>query len=327
MFVVSRSKRIAKHLAPHWVRFTSALCSYTFFTLVSCLSWYSNCHAEVELLDRVIASIDGEAITEAELKRYISAQGQTPPKSFDRTKPENVRTVRDFVISRILEKEASKRGVSVSDAEIDAYVLEIQNQNGLDQAGLEKLLQGRGLTLDEYRTQVSSDILRSRIVSAKVGSRINVVDADIERYLKEHPEMAPESGQLYLEEMVFRFDSDSTEAKKLAEQAISQLEMGADFAAVGGKNYVDIGYVAVDELRPEMAEAVERLESGQHSQAIETTTAVYIVRVRSKSEDGEVDPKLRETIRNELYERRFQEELQRYLSEELPKEYAIEILI
>jgi peptidyl-prolyl cis-trans isomerase SurA len=77
-----------------------------------------------------------------------------------------------------------------------------------------------------------------------------------------------------------------------AKQLVAQIQQGAPFAAVAHQfsslstaaNGGDVGWVAGDDLRPEVRAAVEQMRPNSLSEPIPTTKGVYIVMLRQKRE-------------------------------------------
>src|SRR6266571_9463161 len=80
--------------------------------------------ARAEITNRIVATIDGEPITAHELRRYAkehAAQGTPDAQVLDA-----------LITDRLLEKEVKAQGITARVDEIDRYVEEIQQRNGMD---------------------------------------------------------------------------------------------------------------------------------------------------------------------------------------------------
>ena len=310
----------------------------------------------------VIAAIDGEPITFTDLQNFIAEQGATPPESLDAGDKEIRKQLRDLILARLLEKEAQKAGISIGDPEIQAYIEEIKRQNNVDDAGLETMLKSKGMSLKAYRIQVKNDILKNRIVGAEVRTKVSVSDADIERYVASHPEMsnsqpveveeevpAAEGTTLHLVQILLRVPQDASEEsraelRRQAEELHAKLEDGGDWSELGGAGFTDMGFVSAGDLRDEVQDSVADLSEGETTKVIESPLGFQMVKLVEKKEPEENSAKKEEkveedsskqqlalsdsekqAVKNALFQERVKELLDKYLNDELPKKYSVEI--
>lgn len=304
---------------------------------------------EADVIDAVVATIDGEPLTSGELKRFVSSQARAGGAAESAASPAEPRSaqqqLRDLVTSRLLEKEASKLGISVSESEIGSYISEVKRRNGVEDSQFVTLLSQQGMTVEEYRKQVAADILKSRVVTSRVRSRISIVDEDLQRFAAEHPELVPKAGQLHLHQLFFPATgsasselslgdgqllegSSSAEAaaRAAAEAARDSVKDGRSFASAGGE-YSDLGFIQVNDLRDDFQSALEKTKVGGVSEPILSTQGVYLLFVSEESVGGVLSKEVAEQVKQQLFQVKFREELDRYLNDELPKKYDVEMLM
>ncbi len=313
------------------------------------------------VIDMVIAAIDGEPITFTDLQNFIAEQGTTPPENLNAEDKEIRKQLRDLILAKLLEKEAQKAGISIGEPEIQAYIEEIKRQNNVDDAGLEAMLKSKGMSLKAYQVQIKNDILKNRIVGAEVRTKVSVSDADIERYVAAHPEMrnsqpadieaeipAAEGTTLHLVQILLRVPEDASEEsreelRKQAEELHAKLEDGGDWSELGGEGFTDMGFVSAADLRDEVKDSVADLSEGETSKVIESPLGFQMVKLLEKKEPEENSAKKKEkvqesseqqlalsdgekqAVKNALFQERVKELLDKYLNDELPKKYSVEI--
>lgn len=286
---------------------------------------------QAQVLDMIIASIDGEPITLSDLERQLKVSGAGEMAKLVENREELNRRLRELVVAKLLEREADQMGVVVADEQINAYVEEIKRQNGVDDEEFEKLLKEKGLSLEDYRKQVKEDITRTRIVSMEVRSKVGVSDEDVMRYIEEHPDSLPARGQIRVKQILYKFEGvDSKEAfdalKAQAQSALERVKSGEDWGAVGADRYVDLGYIDIDELRPELGEALKNLKEGEVAELVQSSIGFHVLQlVSKKSDESVIDDELKSEIRDKLFRERFEEKLERFFTEELFKKYRVEI--
>ena len=275
-------------------------------------------------LDSVLLVVEGEPYLESQFNNYLITQDQSDKNLSSAQRQAHLSK---YVADLLIKKEAATKGLTVKAEEVDLYIKEIEKQNGVSRKQLVKLLKQKGMSMDAYSMQVEGEILKTRLLAADVRPRVKIVDEDIQRFLVENPDRLPPSGTVSLEQLEFKFAGVSkSKLKKEVEAHLDRVQSGGYFADGVQKNLQALGYVDPSDLRVEFKEAVENLGVGEVSEIVETEQGFYIFRVAGKYEEGEeLDSALKEQIKFELFEARFREVAEKYLKEELPKKYHVEV--
>ncbi len=325
------------------------------FLMIACgfiVQAESSARAAETVLDMVLAVVDDEPVTASEVRRFLVAQGRGDiAATLDTHSPEVRKAVQEVVTEKLLRKEAEEAGIKVSGEEIQTYIKEIKAQNQVDDAGFEALLSQQGLSFDDYKRQVESDILRARVISARVKSRVNVVDEDIAKAAApaktESSETAvAEAGESTgpqevdkLEGLLIRFDAagDSAigrskeQAKTVAEELAEKSRGSKALQGLDKEMHIDFGAYKPQDLKEELQEPAKALGRDEVSSVIETDGGYYILRRFVTESDAPapqvVDDSTKDKLRKELLEARFRERLDKFLNEELPAKYHVDIKI
>lgn len=283
----------------------------------------ANAQTNVVVSNRVVAAIDGEPITSNDLKHYASSVGEKLPDDLSSQKELAQKMLQELIVAKLLEKEASSLSIIVEDAEIDAYLAEVRRVNNFSETDFQQVLSKRGIDMKNYQEQVRREIYRSRIMSAVIRNSINVSEEDIDRYLESNPNLLPKEGEVRIAQ-IFMEGDDSIAIKKKIEQIKAQVAEGKSLESLGEKNYQDLGYVKVENLRPEINAAVKDLSAGELSAPMAIKNGVVMYQLLAKGNEGVKDEVLRQNIRRELFDKRVKERMDRYIKEELPKKYLVE---
>lgn len=281
-----------------------------------------------QVIDMVVAAIDGEPLTLADLKEYARAQGEASAEEVNSSEFNPAKYLRDFLLQQLLEKEAKSLGINSTDEEIATYIDEIKRQNGTDDEGLKVLLKSKGLTLDEYRKQVSADIIKTRVLASRVRSKINISDEDVSKYINSQDGKGPAMGEVHLLQIFIPYGEGidiGTEKREVSALA-ARMKDPQDLVEAGGKHASDLGYVSPGDLTSELKDAVKELKPGQISPVIETDKGLYVIALKDRYE-GEISEELKAQYRKELFDRKFKEAIENFLGVELPKKYNVEIKI
>ena len=275
-----------------------------------------------QVIDEVVVSVDDEPMT----SREISSQTGSLTKG-------QAQDIKALVANMLIEKEATKLGLSVEDSEVDSYVEEIVRQNQMTKEEFGKVLNKRGLDFAQYRAQIKDEILKSRVVAAEVRAKIQVTDDDIKAYFDDHPDMLPEKGSVYIykvQRACGNKDSCRAANKELS-QTIFSLEEGEgasieQLTSGQSQELSDLGYLNLEDARDDIVAQVKDIEEGQSSKITPLSGGLAFYHVYDVLNPGEaVRGKLRDQIHSEIFEERFKTKLQDYISDELPARYFVDV--
>src|SRR5579863_1583554 len=107
-------------------------------------------HAQDDL-DRVVASVDGDPITVHDLKTFATVNKVTLTDPDDVNSPETKAVLKGVISERLLENEVKKYKDMVEERQIDAYIVDFEQANGLNDAQLREQLQKEGHTFEDFR--------------------------------------------------------------------------------------------------------------------------------------------------------------------------------
>ena len=97
----------------------------------------------------------------------------------------------DSIINeKLIQNEASAKGVVVSDDEVNAEIKKVEDQISVQGSTLGAELLAQGMSMDDFKNQI---ILRKK-VEKLLGDKINVTDEEVEQYIKDNEVSIP-SGQ------------------------------------------------------------------------------------------------------------------------------------
>ncbi|MBI5514623.1 MAG: peptidylprolyl isomerase [Deltaproteobacteria bacterium] len=142
--------------------------------------------AAAEVLDRVVAVVDEEAIFLSDVERRArpflaeaNAQGGTPAV-LARRRQEVLREALDRMIDdKLLQRAATRAHQAVNDTDVDEFVQRIAQERNATPEQVYQAVQSQGITRMEYRSFMESELLRLRMLQLRVRGRINITDADL----------------------------------------------------------------------------------------------------------------------------------------------------
>lgn len=122
------------------------------------------------LVDRVVASVNGEAILESDVKLGMLFYGVQNRRDIIN------KLVDVYILAQFLEG----KGVGVQDEYINSVLLDIAKANGTDLDGLSKELSKEGLTLEDLKRFLRKELLAKQGLDAYLSREIKVTDVDLE---------------------------------------------------------------------------------------------------------------------------------------------------
>jgi peptidyl-prolyl cis-trans isomerase SurA len=284
------------------------------------------------MVGMILAVIDDQPYTLADLEKYLSDYGIPYDKNILKDRALVKKYLTEMVSTKLIQKEAEAMRMEVGDEEVDAYIEEVKNQNGLDQKGFIALLKEKDLTFEQYKNQIRFEIVKARVLSQQVKKKVNIIDKDIDNYLEKNPGLKPEEDQIALEQILIRFqdfpEESPAQLREKLDKIRNEIQKGRNFREAGGSFYSSLGFVNPDDLKESLKEAVEDTELGQVSEIAETSTGLFILKPSSAfREDGSVNILTKEELENQLYREQYSEEAERYFTEVLPTRYNVEFKI
>ena len=91
-----------------------------------------------------------------------------------------------MIMDILLEQEAKRLSITVSDSEIDQELTKMMKMRRLNRAQFEAELKKQGMSVDELRKSMKTNMLRQRVMGAEVGRRVVVTDDEIRAYYEKH---------------------------------------------------------------------------------------------------------------------------------------------
>jgi len=252
---------------------------------------------EPVLLDRVLAVVNSEVITQLELDdqvklaaRELTRQGTTLP---DRTMLEK-QLLERMITTRVMAQHARETGVRVDEQQVDRALARIAEQNKFKPEELEQYLREEGIDIARYREDLRNDIVMARLREREVESRITVSEAEVDRFLKGQQAEGRNDEFNLLHILVTLPEAASPEQiqgrRTRAEEALARLRKGEDFKQVsatysdapnalqGG----DLGWRPVGRLPTIFAQALGGMKPGDVSGVLRSPAGFHIIKLAEK---------------------------------------------
>ncbi len=323
----------------------SFLIFFLFISAIASQAQEKNC----VLIDRCVAVVNDEIITLTELEEEAAPtlekiREHAPPSQLDAAIEKARKDILSEMIDRkLLTQRAEKRGVDVSDGEIDAAIDRILEQNNLPIEEFRSQLASMGTTEGKYRVNLKSQIIRSKLINYEIRSKVVITNEQIETYYRNMDLHKDTSEGYHILQFGISWGSQGRsasreEAEKRAEQLREMIIAGENFNELA-KNYSDlpsaedggdIGIFRKDELASYMWGAIKDLRPGDVSSAIETPSGFQFFKLISSSQAGVIAQapleNMREEIRSTLYEKELKSKFDEWVRLLRDNSYVQELL-
>jgi peptidyl-prolyl cis-trans isomerase SurA len=188
-----------------------------------------------------------------------------------------------LIEARLIENVVRRLELDASDADVDLAIESIASEAGLTVDQLYESVASHGLTVDEYREKIRSEIERSKVINTMVRSRVHIEPLEVESLYYERFSNQPAGGEEVHVRHILVASAPQTarstqEACQIVEGGAERIRDGsADFATVASEisdvnpgRGGDMGWIHSRDLAGWMAPVVDDLEPGQLSAVIET---------------------------------------------------------
>lgn len=137
-------------------------------------------------IDGIVAVVNTDIITRSELNRQVAVIERQMSRR-DAPLPDRIelrKQVLDrMVMDRAQLQKAEELGIRIEEAQIEAAMVRVADQNGLPLEEFLARLQEEGVSPARFREEVRSEITLARLREREVEARIQVSDAEIQNYL------------------------------------------------------------------------------------------------------------------------------------------------
>ncbi|MGE0557567.1 MAG: peptidylprolyl isomerase [Burkholderiales bacterium] len=252
----------------------------------------------VVTVDRIVAVVNDEVITERELSarvdfafRQMRQQGTPPPP-------------REVMERQLLERLISDRaqiqhardiGLRVDDAELDKALARIAEDNRMSLSQMRATLVKDGIPFDRFREDIRNEITLSRLREREVARKIVVTDTEVDSYIQGLKAQSGRGDEFNVSHILVTVPENASPEqlqarRERAEQALAQIRSGSDFRQVAaafsdGPEALQgglIGWRESDRLPALFLEALRPLQAGGLSGLLRSPNGFHILKLNER---------------------------------------------
>jgi parvulin-like peptidyl-prolyl isomerase len=291
-----------------------------------------------EILERVIAKVNGEIITQSEFQSRQLAAAQAaridPERIPQFLRENNSKILQEAVDDLLLHQRADEAGLRLRPEYIKEVIDNIKKENkiGSDEELMAQLAR-EGMTLDDLKRNIERSIVRRQLLSREVEGKVAVTDSEAkaEYDAKKDAEFS-KPATVTLQEIYVNAE-DGGEA--LAKDLVKRARAGEDFAALARAHSVgmtraaggDLGKLSKGDLNPALEKVAFGLGKGAISDPVRSGDGYRIFKVLDKTEASVVPfEEAKADIKNRLMQERWTKEYDAYMAD-LRKKAVINLMV
>jgi peptidyl-prolyl cis-trans isomerase SurA len=277
-----------------------------------------------EVVDRIVAVVNGQIITLFEINEKLRPMlEQFKGRELSDSDKEAVLKFKRGMLAKLiddilLEAEAKKYNITVSDVEIENQVQDFRNQHKLSEEEFQKQLQLENMTRQDFATNMRKDIVKQRLIGLMVKRKVVVTNVEVARYYEDHRQEFSKDRTVRLGLIYFMPGQPAEEIRTRILAGEMTFAQAADTyskgpgAGQGG----DIGNVEWKSLGSEWREALDGVPVGGVSEPflIQGRQALVQVREISKGELQDL-PAVETEIRTRMYTERLEARFNEFMDQ------------
>ncbi len=288
--------------------------------------------AERQLLDRIIAVVNEEAITQSELDFFLKPLYEQYKNQYGQTQlMEVLAEARQKLMSQLIEdrlvfQEAKEQKIAISEEEIEGEMSQFKKRFKTEQE-LEDGLRKDGLTLNDVRERLQRQAMVRRLQDMEIRSKIVVSPMEIQKYFEDHPAEFSNQESLKIRSITLKKSEEAREkgltderAKNKALELRHRILSGEDFGDLAKQYSEDTNakseglsqWVEKGEMIPAIDEIIFNMKIGEISQMIETPMGYHLFRVEKKRAG---QAKTLDAARDKIHAKLFQDKARKRFQE------------
>jgi peptidyl-prolyl cis-trans isomerase SurA len=267
-----------------------------FLGLVISSYGYTKTESSIQKLDRIIAVIDQDVITEKELQEKINSVISNLKNQKIEIPSESV--LRKQVIERLIANSiqiqlANQTGLKINDTQVDKTIERIAEKNKLNVIDFKKTLEKDGTNFYKFREEIRNEITIAQLKEREVDSKILITDGEIDNFLNAQSKEIQD--EFDVAHILIRVPEDASpekleKLKNKAEEASKQIQSGKNFTQVSAAfsetpNALEggnLGWKKASDLPTLFVDALKKIEVGSLSPILRSPNGFHILKLINK---------------------------------------------
>jgi parvulin-like peptidyl-prolyl isomerase len=285
-----------------------------------------------QLVEGIVVRVNDRILTTADIRQRATERASETGKPFPQEAYlDLVQQAADELC--ILERAAELK-LEISNDEVNAAVQQLREENHVpDDAAFESMLRGSGLTLEGLKARLRDTILIQRLIKREVGD-LPITEEELRQRYQQEKDKFMIGERAHLEHIVIPVAADRSDLEArlaAARRLVAAARASGDFKALVEKEVAagqgsggDLGIVVIEDLRPEVRDAVVKLKAGEISDPFTSRAGIHAVQLIERIPPS---PKPFEELEGQLRQQELDERYRSHINSvvtELKKRYIVE---
>jgi peptidyl-prolyl cis-trans isomerase SurA len=257
--------------------------------------------SNLETIDSIVALVDEDIILRSELDLAIGGIVDRIKASGEAMPPMDLlenQVLERLIIRELQVQRALQTGIRVSDADIDAALLQLAQQNNITLQQMRQVIEADGEDFAEFRRNIGEELLTDRLRQRIVNSMEPITDTEVDILLTSED---LSGGEYNISHIMMGLPEGSTpqqikEVQFKADDVYQRLVDGLDFASAA-ISYSDsqealeggvVGWRDLNTVPAFFADAMKDLSPGDFTKPIRSPAGFHILKVNDFREQRQV---------------------------------------
>ena len=261
---------------------------------LSSVAWAQRTPSRVQFIDRIVAVVNSDIITQYELNERIRVVKNQLEGQKIQLPPQDVlekQILERMINERVQLQFANETGIRVDDGALDQAIARIAEGNRMPLAQLRQALEKDGVSFTKFREDIRNEITLTRVKEREADNKVVVTENELESYFANQAQKGNDTeynlGHILIQVPEQAGAEQIQERKKRAEEALAELKKGSDFGLVSASfsdaaNALqggELGWRPASRLPQLFTEALNKLQPGDISPLLRSPNGFHLLKL------------------------------------------------
>ncbi len=290
--------------------------------------------AKAEVIDRVVAIVNDEAITQSDISAFqkkLKNHGLLDESLITMYDHKQLLSDSKYLISYLIDEktidsEIKHQGIVSPVEQVESEIGNIAKNRHIERAQLKAALKKEGIAYSDYQDFIKTSLQRQTLMQKEVSSKIKISDEEVNSYyIAQHPNQGALVYEYNLAHIIFMDSNGGADAAlKRAREARTKLSQGVPFESLAAQSSEDpqfvqggaFGTFRLADFNKDVRETMGRLSAGDVSDVVHMSNGYQIFKVLKKTLVPSPDlEEHREEIRRQLMGENFKRQFRSWVEQ------------